>query len=154
MFDTPQKVDIDTAFSAACGAHSLVEVLNYKLKKKGYKTYLVGIGVDYGRALMVKAGHKGSTINDVISMGDVVNSACHLASNGNSAWSSGNTIILSNAIYRNLNKHNQGLCSYNNYYYCYQSDAIITLMNDWIKEQKEKDKNNQSPFGFNPYTGW
>lgn len=38
----------------------------------------VGIGLAYGRALMIKAGYKGSTINEVVWMGDVVNEASKL----------------------------------------------------------------------------
>ena len=56
----------------------MVKILNYKLSQKNYSEIAVGIGVDYGRALMIKAGYSGSSINDVIWMGDVVNSACHL----------------------------------------------------------------------------
>lgn len=147
VFDTPQKKDIDTVFGIACGARSLVDILNYKLEKKDYKTYEVGIGIDYGRALMVKAGHKGSTINDVIWMGDVVNSACHLAAKGNSTWSKGYPIMLSVVFYNNLNEQHQGLCSYNTSYSCYQSDGFKIFMNDWLNEQIEKDKKNQSNNG-------
>lgn len=82
VFEASSCTDIDSAFFAACQAGSLVDVLNCKLSKKGYATYKVGIGIDYGRALMIKAGYKGSCINDVIWMGDVVNSACHLSANG------------------------------------------------------------------------
>lgn len=147
VFDTPNKDDIDSVYSTACMANALVGILNYKLNKKGYKTYKVGIGIDYGRALMIKAGHKGSTISDVIWMGDVVNQACHLAAKGNAPYSNGCPIMLSNTIYNNLNSHNQGLCSYNSYFSCYQSNAINIAMNNWLKEQKEKDKKNNS-WGF------
>lgn len=139
VFDTPYKKDIDNVYSTACKANALVNILNYKLEKKDYKTYKVGIGIDYGRALMIKAGHKGSTINDVVWMGDVVNHACHLASFGNAANSSGNPMMLSDVIYKNLNDSNKKLCSYNNCYLCYQSDAINIAMNKWLDEQKEKD---------------
>ena len=147
VFDTPQKTDVDTAFSAACGANALVNVLNYKLEKKEYKTYKVGIGMDYGRALMIKAGHKGSTINDVIWMGDVVNQACHLSGNANNAWSNNYPILLSDVIYKNLSTENQKLCSRNTNYMCYQSDAVNTMMNNWLKEEKSKDLKNNNPFG-------
>lgn len=150
VFDTPQKQDVCNAFYAACGAHSLVNILNYKLQKKQYKTYDVGIGLDYGRALMIKAGHKGSTINDVIWMGDVVNSACHLASKANSVWSAGNTIMLSSEIYNKLDAHNQSLCSYNQNYLCYQSNGILIHMDEWLKKQKEKDNKN----GFGSFGLW
>lgn len=131
VFDTPYKSDIDAAFSAACKAGSLVDVLNYKLNKKGYQTYKVNIGIDYGRALMLKAGYKGSGINDVIWMGDVVNSACHLCSE-NRGWY-GKRIFLSNTVYSNLCDDNKALCERfgNNYH----SSAINSEMNSWLKRQ-------------------
>ena len=79
VFETQFKSDIDTVFAIAAQLNSLIKILNYKLKKKGYSEISVGIGIDYGRALMVKAGYSGSGLNDVIWMGDVVNSACHIA---------------------------------------------------------------------------
>lgn len=70
----------------AAQACSLVDILNFKLKKRGYQTYEVGVGLDYGRALMIKAGNKGSGLNDVVWMGDVVNQACHLCNEANSGY--------------------------------------------------------------------
>ena len=57
VFDTPYKDDIDSVYSTACKANALVNILNYKLNKKDYKTYKVGIGIDYGRG----ADDKGRT---------------------------------------------------------------------------------------------
>lgn len=138
VFDTPYKDDVDNVYSTACKANALVNILNYKLGKKGYKTYKVGIGIDYGRALMIKAGHKGSSINDVVWMGDVVNQACHLAAKGNASNSNGNPIMLSTVIYDNLNAGNQGLCSYNQSNLCYQSNAVNVKMSNWLEEQDKK----------------
>lgn len=58
----------------------MINVLNYELGKRGIGPISVGIGVDYGRALMITAGYSGSGINDVVYMGDVVNRAAKLAS--------------------------------------------------------------------------
>ena len=150
VFDTRYKDDINSVFGTACQANALVEILNYKLEKKGYKTYKVGIGIDYGRALMIKAGHKGSTINDVVWMGDVVNQACHLSAKGNCVYSYGYPIMLSSVIYENLTDNNKRLCGWNSSYSCYQSDAVNIAMNNWLKAQKEKDKK-----GFGPgFSGW
>lgn len=151
VFDTTTKADVDGVFDCAAAANSLVMILNYKLEKKGYKNYKVGIGIDDGRALMIKAGHKGSTINDVVWMGDVVNQACHLAAKGNDAYSSGNPIMLSDVIYDNLNERYQKLCSRNSNNFCYQSNAINIEMNNWLKEQKEND---QKRSGNNGFSGW
>jgi len=133
--DTPYKSDIDELFSMTARACSMVDILNYKLKKKGYTTYSVGVGIDYGRALMIKAGCEGSGINDVIWMGDVVNQACHLCNDANSGYFD-KRVFLSNVIYDNLNEDNQKLCSKDVGRDIYQANIVNITMNDWLKKQK------------------
>ncbi len=133
--DTPYKSDIDELFSMTARACSMVDILNYKLKKKGYTTYSVGVGIDYGRALMIKAGCEGSGINDVIWMGDVVNQACHLCNDANSGYFD-KRVFLSNVIYNNLNEDNQKLCSKDVGRDIYQANIVNITMNDWLKKQK------------------
>lgn len=134
VFSTPYKSDIDTVFGVAAKLNSLIQILNYKLCKKGYKEIFVGIGMDYGRALMVKAGYSGSGLNDVIWMGDVINSACHLA---NSAGRNGKkTLVVSSCIHSNLNDHNKGLLNstYIDDTTYYEGNIINTAMDEWYKE--------------------
>ena len=57
VFDTPYKSYIDNVISVAARLNSMIKILNYKLRKKNYSEISVGIGIDYGRALMVKAGY-------------------------------------------------------------------------------------------------
>lgn len=133
--DTPYKSDIDELFSMTARACSMVDILNYKLKKKGYTTYSVGVGIDYGRALMIKAGCEGSGINDVIWMGDVVNQACHLCNDANSGYFD-KRVFLSNVIYNNLNEDNQKLCTKDVGRDIYQANIVNITMNDWLKKQK------------------
>ena len=132
--ETTYKKDIDGVFSLAAKAASLVDILNFKLGKKGYQTYEVGIGIDYGRALMIKAGNSGSTINDVIWMGDVVNQACHLCNEANSGYFD-KRVFLSNIIYDNLNDANKNLCTKDSGRDIYQADVINIGMNDWLNNQ-------------------
>lgn len=134
VFETPLKSNIDSVFSVAAQLNSLIKILNYKLKKKGYTQISVGIGIDYGRALMVKAGYSGSGLNDVIWMGDVVNSACHIANKAGRDYR--DTIIVSSCLYGNLNEENQKffkttMIDYTTYYQC---DVINIAMDDWYKE--------------------
>src|SRR5690606_31004675 len=83
VYNTPDTSDINCTFSLACRLTVLEKILNLKLGRKGYETPLYfGVGLSYGRALMVKAGYKGSGISDVVYMGDVVNQAAGLASRG------------------------------------------------------------------------
>lgn len=132
--NTPFKSDIDELFSMAARACSLVDILNYKLGKKGYTTYTVGVGMDYGRALMIKAGTNGSGINDVVWMGDVVNQACHLSNEANSGYFD-KRVFLSNVIYDNLNESNQKLCTKDAGRDIYQANIVNIGMNDWLKKQ-------------------
>lgn len=133
--ETPYKPDIDEVFSLAAQACSLVDILNYKLNQKGYITYTVGVGIDYGRALMIKAGTEGSGLNDVVWMGDVVNQACHLCNEANSGYFD-KRVFLSNIIYNNLNEDNQKLCTKDVGRDIYQANVVNIYMNNWLKEQK------------------
>lgn len=135
VFETPLKTDVDNVISVAAQLNSMIKILNYKLDKKKYETISVGIGIDFGRALMVKAGYSGSGINEVIWMGDVVNEACHLA---NKAGRNGRKpLVVTETIYNNLNEHHQNLLSV---YYeeifttRYEGDIIRNDMEDWYNE--------------------
>ncbi len=131
VIDTPYKSDIDSAFSTCAQLASLVDILNCRMKKKrDLQPIAVGIGMDYGRALMIKAGYKGSTISDVVWMGDVVNSSAKLASYGSKTWAD-SRIMVSSTIHQNLNEHNQKLMSYNSNRSCYHGSVVNTAMNDW-----------------------
>ena len=117
---------------------SLIDIINFKLEKKKYKTFKVGIGVDYGRALMIKAGYKGSTINDVIWMGDVVNRASKLCSLGNRDLN--NPIVISEIVYDNLvvtaEERWDEWFIYAPYHECYHGNIVNEIMNYWLKRQK------------------
>ena len=95
----------------------------------------VGIGLDYGRALMLKAGYKGSGINDVIWMGDVINSAAALCAHGNKSWND-YEVMVSSDIHGNLNDHNKNLLSWNSNHSCYHGYIVNTAMDDWLNNQK------------------
>ena len=112
----------------------MIKILNYKLMKKNYSEISVGIGIDYGRALMVKAGYSGSGINDVIWMGDVVNSACHLCNKAGRNYRK--PVVISEVVYNNLNEQHQGLFSsyINGWVTEYEGDIINLAMDDWYKE--------------------
>ena len=89
VFETPKMVDVEKVIEVAAKLNDMIKLLNYKLKKKKYESISTGIGIDDGNALMVKAGYSGSGLNDVIWMGEVVNSACHLAKSPWTAPSAG-----------------------------------------------------------------
>ena len=135
VFNTPYKDDINATFSVAARLSSVVDILNCRYAKKtsNIKPITVGIGVAYGRALMIKAGYNGSGINDVVWMGDVVNQASNLCGHGNASYGD-REIMVSNVFYGNLNDHNQGLLEKNYSHDCYHGNVVNTAMNDWVKE--------------------
>ncbi|MFE2877476.1 hypothetical protein ACFXG6_20685 [Streptomyces roseus] len=134
VVNTPYMTDVDAVFNLGAKAHSMVRVLNYELKKASYgQPIKVGIGMSWGRALMIKAGYSGSGINDVVYMGDVVNEAAKLANYGSSGWNIP-PLVTSSAFYGNLNEHNQGLLKHDYSRSCYTGDVINSTMEDWLKE--------------------
>ncbi|MCX6055104.1 MAG: adenylate/guanylate cyclase domain-containing protein [Chloroflexi bacterium] len=133
IFNTPYKSDIDSIISTSAILSSLIDVYNYKLTKKSIQNINVGIGIDYGRALMIKAGFKGSSINDVVWIGDVINNAVHLSDHGNETDLDMETMI-SNAIFINLNDHHKSLFTFNTNNNCYHGNIVNIAMNSWCKE--------------------
>lgn len=134
-YNTPNKGDINEVFSVASKANTLRKLLNKHLEKRGYEPLRFGIGVDWGRVLMIKAGANGSGISDVVYMGDVVNSAAHLAHKAGREW--GDPIWIGSEFRFNLNDHNQGLLTQTldtELGYVYTGDIINPTMNDWINE--------------------
>jgi class 3 adenylate cyclase len=133
ILDTPNKVDIDWVFATAARLASLNDIMNYKFKKNDISEIAVGIGVAYGRALMIKAGYNGSGINDVVWMGDVVNEASKLCQYGNQTWYD-REVMVSNVIYSNLSERNRSLVEKNSQRDCYHGNIINLEMDGWRRE--------------------
>ncbi len=140
VYNTPNTTDINDVFSLACRLNALENVLNVKMSKKGYTTPIhFGIGLSYGRALMIKTGYKGSGINDVVYMGDVVNQAAHLASRGGKAngfYGRTDRIHMDGDFHLNLNEDNTGLTRVVQSYppAIYSSNAYNIKMMDWAND--------------------
>lgn len=132
IYNTPNKVDVDEAFSIAAKAFSMVKILNKELAKRDITTIKVGLGLEYGRALMVKAGYSGSGINDVVYMGDVVNKAAKLASQGNKELFD-NALMVGNTLYGNLKDENKKLLVKSSYG-CYEGTVVNTAIEKWTDE--------------------
>ena len=134
VFETHKKADVDNVISVTAQLHSMVKILNYKLKKKDYDSLSVGIGIDDGRALMVKAGYSGSGINDIIWMGDVVNTACHLANKAGRGIR--DITVVTEQIYNNLNDDHKKLFSsfIDEDITLYEGNIFRTSMEEWYKE--------------------
>lgn len=133
-YKTTQVNHIDDVFAIAAQANTLLKLLNYHYEKAGIAQLEIGIGVEYGRVLMIKAGFSGSGINDVVYMGDVVNQAAHLAHLAGRGWGS-SPIFVGDVFYGNLNEHNQGLLQRqwtSGIGAVHRGEPVITDMDEWI----------------------
>lgn len=129
--DTPSKNDIDELFSVAAKAASLIDTLNIKYRKKGYSEIDVGIGLSYGTSLFIKAGHKGSGINEAVWLGKLIGETAELCSYGRRTWND-KRIMASSVFYNNLKKENQNLLTWNSERNCYHGNIVNIAMNDWV----------------------
>lgn len=137
VFNTDLKSKIDSVFSTAARASSLIDILNYKYSKKGYSEIEVGIGLSYGSALFIKAGYRGSGINEVVWLGKIVGETAELCSFGNSTYQD-SEMMVSSVFYQNLNDHNKTLLQWNSNRSCYHGHVINVEMNEWLNNEKGK----------------
>jgi len=133
IFGTRLQKDFTDVFSAACQLVSLTDILNCKLRKRQINRICTGIGISYGRALMVKAGYAGSGINDVVWTGDVVNQAASLCDKASSCITE-EAIFLSQTFYDKLPRDDQKILKRSIWT---DSPAhgrpVNDLMDDWVK---------------------
>ena len=133
VYNTPRRSDIDDVFRIAFQANSLMKALRLSMARHGLGTPIfAGIGMAYGRALMIKAGHNGSGINDVVYMGDVVNRAAHLAAQGSQGWRP--ALMVDETFGDNLNEHNTGLIKWDANLRCYTGDVVHKDMDAWLSD--------------------
>ena len=132
VFETPKQEDKNELIGTAAEINGIINVLNCKLSKKNIQNIKVGIGIDYGRALMIKAGYRGSEINEIVWMGDVVNKASKLSKEGQKTnWVP--PIIISNNIYDKISLDYKQHFQYqrNN---MYGSTVITKESREWLDE--------------------
>lgn len=116
--------------------NGVISVLNCKLSKKDITTIRVGIGADYGRALMIKAGYSGSGIDEVVWMGDVVNNASKLSDKASYYFNK--PILIGINLHDILPMEKRLIFDKHSYEDCFESDEIDSEMNNWIEENCDK----------------
>jgi class 3 adenylate cyclase len=136
IFHTPTNAEVSSVFYRAGQLNSLINLLNWRLEQKGYPKIRCGIGMSVGRALMMKAGFKGSAINDLIWMGKVVNESAKLCHQGNRDFNS--PIQVSLGVYQAVPQPWKNLLnSVGNPFSPshFQGDFVSTDMRDWTDKK-------------------
>lgn len=134
VFETPKKVDVDEVFELAGRAASLIDILNFKLKKKWFEEISIWIWIDYWRVLMIKAWFSWSGINDIVWMWEVVNKAAKLCSYWNRT-SSDSELMISKVVFNNINATYQWFMKWNSIRECYNSNILNVAMNNWFNDK-------------------
>lgn len=129
VFNTTTKIDVQEVFNTTAKISSLINALNLKLEKKNYSAIKVGIGIDDGESLYIKAGYSGSGINEIVWIGKVVGEAAKLSGFGNREYYD-RSLMVSENVYDNLNTDQKSLLEWNSYRNCYHGNII------WIPYEK------------------
>lgn len=115
IFNTPSQNDTYELLEISAYINTCIKMLNKVFKKYNLKQIYVGIGISIGEDLIVKAGRKGTGINDRIWIGSAVVKACNLA---NIAGRNGKSVMAFSKI------------AYDNF---------INIMIDKIKDNNENE---------------
>ncbi|WP_035748856.1 adenylate/guanylate cyclase domain-containing protein [Arthrobacter sp. 35W] len=131
VYNTPEQADIDGVFGAIARTQSMLKLLNHKLGRFGYAGPIVcGQGVSYGPAIMIKGGHNGSAISDVVYVGDVVNRAAQLAAEANKGGAP--PILLESDFQAQLSHELRRLTHYDHARGCYGARVRSPAMESWF----------------------
>ncbi len=130
FFDAPWQDDLNDVFSTAGKISSIVRIINQRFSGNPIQ---IGIGLSYGKALLVKLGYKGTKLSEVLWTGDVVSETSRLASYGNKEPTDRETMV-SEIVYHNLGDENKKLLEFNSARDCYHGSIVNKHMNNWYKQ--------------------
>ena len=143
IYSTPLKSDILELADKTFYINTFMSMLNKLLKEKGFLEIKVGIGMAVNEELVVKAGRKGTGINNAVWIGDAVTKASNLSSLGNKNNIS--CLCFSTTAFDNFidgfKKRNEGIdvdswftkeYSYDLNSYFYSSKIVKLSFDNWI----------------------
>lgn len=143
IYNTPYQGDINELVDIAAYINTAMKMLNKLFIKHGLKEIKVGIGVSVGEDLIVKAGRKGTGINDKIWIGTAVVNASNLSNiagrNGKAkmafskiAYDNFIDIMVKNDT-KNSEQTIKGWFNYDPYQRAYFADIVYTDSDEWIE---------------------
>lgn len=83
IFSAPSNRDVENILHNAARINTFQNMFQSILAKNHMPTFQIGIGLGCSEDLVIKAGNKGTGINDLIWIGDAVIDACKLSSERN-----------------------------------------------------------------------
>ena len=144
IYSTPKQNDLNDILSDACFINTFQKMFQKILERKNWPTFKIGIGLGASKDLVIKAGRKGTGINDNIWIGDAVIDASKLSSEGNTRGI--DPIVMDSCFYENIKDFNANesykysdcakkvwSSKLNEYVYC--CNMVTTGFNNWIKDR-------------------
>ena len=144
IYSAPAKQDLKSIMSDACFINTFQEMFQIILKKKGWPTFEIGIGLGASQDLVIKAGRKGTGINDNIWIGDAVIDASKLSNEGNTNGI--DPIVMDSCFYDDIKDFDANKNHKYSYYvrsfkssklgeYVYCCKMIRIDFDNWIKDR-------------------
>lgn len=100
IYTVPWKINIDMMCNKAFVINTFLKMLNSVLKENNFPICKAGIGISYSEDLVVKAGRKGTGINNTVWIGKAATHASKLSSLANKG--NINPIAMTPSVYNNL----------------------------------------------------
>ena len=100
IYDANKKKDLNEIFDKAVRINSFQDMFQKNLRKKGFPTFSIGIGLGASKNLIIKAGQSGSGINNLVWIGEAVVHASKLSEEGNDQ--DGYAIYMDSTFYSNI----------------------------------------------------
>ena len=144
IYSTPKQDDLNNILDDACFINTFQKMFQKILEKKGWPRFEIGIGLGASKDLVIKAGKKGTGINDNIWIGDAVIDASKLSNEGNSNGI--DPIVMDSCFYDNIKDFNANesykysdcakrvwSSKLSEYVYC--CNMVTIGFNNWIKDR-------------------
>lgn len=148
IYDAPKIIDTESILLDASYINTFQNMFQKILQDNQFPTFEIGTGLGLSETLVIKAGQKGSGINDYIWIGSSVVNASKLSSEA--ARNSNPPILLDNLFKLNLEeycKKNNAYSWFNKIYsrklneYIYGANIIKIDFDEWITNEFVRSSN-------------
>lgn len=134
VFSTPFKNNIESMIDKAAMVNTLAQVVSKKAMGVGLPSILIRIGIDYGKAMLMRFGNYNISENMPVSLswiGAPVEGASKLIDTPNHRWN----LWISSVVYQNLTEDYKKFFHHEVEFGDYGADIINTYMKNWLNKQ-------------------
>ncbi|MCQ2799771.1 MAG: adenylate cyclase [Bacilli bacterium] len=142
IYSAPRQDDLKRILSDSIMINTFHKMFCHILNNNSFKSFDIGIGLGASEDLIIKAGQKGSGINDYVWIGSAVVNASKLSSEGNR--NNFKSIVIDSCFYNNIKNYSANDdYKYSHYFtqkyssklgeYVYDCNMITIDFHDWIE---------------------